>query len=301
MQDSESQWLTLDLLKVAEEHFREKKIEASRLNAEILLAHVLRSTRMDLYLRYDRPVYQEELDAFRSLCRERLNGRPLQYITGEQIFYGHSFLVDERVLIPRPETELVLEHVLDRMRAGKAVKGGNVTILDIGTGTGCLAITLALELSGANITAVDLSAEALEVAGHNARIHGVSDRIRFLQVDALAPGFADAVDGEYDVILSNPPYIPEPEWAGLEKEVKDYEPKIALTTPDGFAFYHAITAHAPALLRAGGVLCFELHAEGAPKVLEIVNARNFRDVELHRDYSGWDRVLSGILGEPDGE
>lgn len=294
MRDNDRKWLTLDLLHAAEKHFKDKALDAARLNAEILLAHVLQTTRMDLYLKHDRPVYERELEEFRSFCRERLKGRPLQYITGEQIFFGYSFLVDERVLIPRPETELVLEHALNRMTACGFGKGRNATILDIGTGTGCLAVMLALKLPDAKITAVDFSAAALEVAEHNAHRHGVSERIKFLQADALGRGFADEIRGEYDVVLSNPPYIPEQEWAGLETEVKDHEPKMALAISDGFAFYHAITSSAAVLLRERGVLCFELHADGARTVHEIVTAQNFVEVEVHKDYSGRDRVLSGL-------
>lgn len=295
MRENKQQWLTLDLLKAAEEHFREKELEASRLNAEILLAHVLHSTRMDLYLKHDHPVYESEVEEFRSLCKERLKGKPLQYITGEQFFYGRSFLVDERVLIPRPETELVLEHALDRMAADGLTKKKKVAILDIGTGSGCLAVMLALKMPNTNITAVDLSDGALEVAERNADRHCVSDRICFRQVDALHTGFADEVREEYDVIVSNPPYIPETEWSALETGVKDHEPKMALAVPDGFVFYRAISESASLLLKPGGLLCFELHADGAGNVLEIVTRQGFGEIEVHRDYAGWDRVLSGIL------
>ncbi len=288
--------MTLDLLQAAEKHFRERAVDEARLNAEILLAHVLQTTRMDLYLKHDRPVYKGELEEFRSLCRERLKGRPLQYITGEQIFFGYSFLVDERVLIPRPETELVLEHTLERMSASGFKERRDVAILDIGTGSGCLAIMLALKLPDATVTAVDLSQDALEVAGYNARRHGVTERIRFLRADALSRVFVDEVGGAYDVVLSNPPYIPEQEWAGLQTEVKDHEPKMALAVSDGYVFYRAIASNAAALLRDGGVLCFELHADGAHQVHEIVTAQNFKEVEVHKDYSGWDRVLSGLSG-----
>ena len=294
MRDNGRQWEIMDLLKAAEKHFKEKEIEAPRLHAEILLAYVMQATRIELYLKHDRPVSRSELEKFRSLCRERLNGKPLQYITGEQIFYGHSFLVDERVLIPRPETELVLEHTLDRAVVSDIPEGQKLTILDIGTGSGCLAIMLALKLPDAIITAVDFSAKALEVAKHNAGEHGVADRIRFLQTDVLCSGFIDEVAGAYDVVLSNPPYIPEQEWEELAPEVKNHEPKMALVTPDGFEFYRAISRSASALLKPGGMLCFELHAEGAEKVREIVDTHGFRNVEVHKDYSGWDRVLSGV-------
>ena len=295
MRENDRQWLTLDLLKTTERYFRDKKIDESRLHAEVLLAHVLRVSRMDLYLNHNRPVYRSELEQFRSFCRERLKGRPLQYITGEQMFYGYPFAVDERVLIPRPETELVLEHAVDRLTAEGAAKERSVSILDIGTGSGCLAVTLALKLPEARITAIDLSAGALEVAAYNADRHGVSKRIRFLRADALHPGFPDGLGGNYDLILSNPPYVPDSEWSGLQPEVKEHEPKMALTPPDRFAFYHAITANASVLLGSGGVLCYELHADGARKVSEIVHAGGVDGIEIHKDYAGLDRVLSGVL------
>ena len=294
MKENDRQWLTRDLLKTTEEYFRDKKIDESRLHAEILLAHVLRSNRMDLYLNHNRPVYRSELEEFRSLCRERLQGRPLQYITGEQIFYGYPFTVDERVLIPRPETELVLEHAVDRLTAEGAAKERSFSILDIGTGSGCLAVTFALKLPEAHITAVDLSKGALEIAGYNADRHGVSERVRFLQADVLHSGFPDGLGGNYDLIISNPPYIPEPEWTGLQSEVKEHEPKMALTTTDEFVFYRAITANASALLGSGGILCYELHADGAGKVSEIVRAGGLEGIEIHKDYAGLDRVLSGV-------
>ncbi|MBL6956750.1 MAG: peptide chain release factor N(5)-glutamine methyltransferase [Chlorobium phaeobacteroides] len=295
MPEHTRQWRTLDLLKVTEEHFREKKIDEARLHAEILLAHVLQESRMDLYLNYDRPVEQPQLEAFRVLCRDRLKGRPLQYITGEQIFYGYSFSVDERVLIPRPETELLFEYALERWQAGAPAPESGPEILDIGTGSGCLAVLFAITVPDARITAVDVSAEALEIAALNAEKHGVTERIRFVQSDALHPGFSEKLAGRYDLIVSNPPYIPESEWSALQKEVKEYEPKIALTISDGFAFYHAITRSASALLRAGGVLCFELHADGASVVSGSMRDGGYEGIAVQKDYAGLDRVISGAL------
>jgi len=295
MPEHTRQWRTLDLLKVTEEHFREKKIDEARLHAEILLAHVLQESRMDLYLNYDRPVEQPQLEAFRVLCRDRLKGRPLQYITGEQIFYGYSFSVDERVLIPRPETELLFEYALERWQAGAPAPESGPEILDIGTGSGCLAVLFAITVPDARITAVDVSAEALEIAALNAEKHGVTERIRFVQSDALHPGFSEKLAGRYDLIVSNPPYIPESEWSALQKEVKEYEPKIALTISDGFAFYHAITRSASVLLRAGGVLCFELHADGASVVSGSMRDGGYEGIAVQKDYAGLDRVISGAL------
>lgn len=295
MQENDRQWLTLDLLKAAEKFFRARNIDEARLNAEMLLAHVLRANRMDLYLNHNRPVFHRELEEFRLLCRERLRGRPLQYITGEQFFYGYSFTVDERVLIPRPETELVLEHAIERLKANGCTQNRKISVLDIGTGSGCLAVTLALMLPTVDVIAVDLSDGALEIARCNAAKHGVSEKVRFVKADALDPGFSEEFSGKFDMILSNPPYIPEPEWEGLQPEITEHEPKMALTTPDGFAFYHSIAASSSVLLRPKGILCFELHADGARKVSAIVRSGGFENIEVHRDYAGLDRAISGVL------
>ena len=295
MQMDDRQWKTVELLEAASGHFESKQIGEARLNAEVLLAHVFGKTRIDLYLEYDRPVYPDELERFRALCRERLRGRPVQYITGEQFFYGKVFSVDERVLIPRPETELVIEYSMERLSKSPGGGDGPVDLLDIGTGSGCIAVVLALSMPGARLAAVDVSPEALELAVSNAQRHGVGDRIRFDQADALAPDFAERIGGRFDMIVSNPPYIPEGEWKSLQREVREYEPPIALVSSGGFEFYEAIAASSCMLLKNGGVLSLELHADGAGRVSEILREAGFRDIELRKDYSGCDRVLSAVL------
>ena len=291
----EKVWSVVELLKTTIAFFSEKKIDEPRLSAELLLGQVLGLQRLQLYLDHERPVTPSELGAFRAACRERLQGRPVQYIAGESFFYGYRFFVDERVLIPRPETELVLEHAIERLAATGLDSVDTPSILDIGTGSGCIAITLALRLPGAQVTALDVSADALEVARRNAEEHGVSDRIRFVQADALDPAFAQKAGRPFDLVISNPPYIPESEWATLQKEVKGYEPRLALVSPTGFEFYRSIVATAPALLQKGGVLCFELHADGAEGVKKLLG-HEFRDVQVMQDYSRLDRALSCIVG-----
>jgi len=291
----EKVWSVVELLKTTIAFFSEKKIDEPRLSAELLLGQVLGLQRLQLYLDHERPVTPSELGAFRAACRERLQGRPVQYIAGESFFYGYRFFVDERVLIPRPETELVLEHAMERLVASGLDSVDTPSILEIGTGSGCIAITLALRLPDAQVTALDVSADALEVARRNAEEHGVSDRIRFVQADALDPAFAQKAGGPFDLVISNPPYIPESEWATLQKEVKGYEPRLALVSPSGFEFYRSIVATAPALLRKGGVLCFELHADGAEGVKKLLG-HEFRDVQVMQDYSRLDRALSCIVG-----
>ncbi len=289
----EKEWNVVDLLRTTMDFFTEKGVGEARLSAELLLGQVLGLKRLDLYLNHERPVSGQELAAFRECCRQRLQGRPVQYIAGEAFFYGNRYLVDERVLIPRPETELVVEHALERFSASLLAGSGVPAVLDIGTGSGCIAVTLARMLPGARVTAVDVSAGALEVARANAAELGVADRIRFVQADLFAPGFTEAVDGPFDLVLSNPPYIPESEWAGLQGEVRDFEPKLALVTPEGFECYQAIAGMGPQLVRQGGVLCFELHADGAAGVRTLVESA-FGDITLQQDYGKLDRVLSCV-------
>jgi release factor glutamine methyltransferase len=290
----EKVWSVVELLKTTTAFFTEKKIDEPRLSADLLLGHVLGLQRLQLYLDHERPVTPSELEAFRAACRERLQGRPVQYIAGEAFFYGYRFFVDERVLIPRPETELVLEHAMERLVASGLDSAKTPSILDIGTGSGCIAITLALRLPSARLTAADVSPDALEVACRNAELHGVADRIRFVEADVLDASFATKAGGPFDMVISNPPYIPEVEWATLQEEVKQYEPRLALVAPEGFEYYRSIVAVAPSLLRKGGVLCFELHADGAAGVRKLVSS-GFCGIEVMQDYNRLDRALSCIL------
>lgn len=289
----EKVWSVVELLKTTIAFFAEKKIDEPRLSAELLLGQVLGLQRLQLYLDHERPLTLKELEAFRAACRERLQGRPVQYIAGEAFFYGYQFYIDERVLIPRPETELVLEHAMERLAASGLDSADSPSILDVGTGSGCIAITLALRLPGARVTAADVSADALDVARRNADAHGVSERIRFVEADALSASFADAVGGPFDLLVSNPPYIPEAEWATLQEEVRQYEPRLALVAPSGFEYYQSIAVAAPSLLRKGGVLCFELHADGAAEVRNLLGS-SFADVQVMQDYNKLDRGLSCI-------
>ncbi|TNJ38371.1 peptide chain release factor N(5)-glutamine methyltransferase [Chlorobaculum thiosulfatiphilum] len=289
----EKVWSVVELLKTTTAFFIDKKIDEPRLSAELLLGRVLGLQRLQLYLDHERPVTPSELVAFRAACRERMQGRPVQYIAGEAFFYGYRFFVDERVLIPRPETELVLEHAMERLAASGLASAQSPSILDIGTGSGSIAITLALRLPGARLTAADVSAAALNVARCNADAHGVSERITFVEADALDSSFAEKVGGSFDLVISNPPYIPEAEWATLQEEVKRYEPKLALVAPVGFEYYERIVAAAPALLGKGGVLCFELHADGAAGVRALLGS-GFGGIEVMQDYNKLDRALSCI-------
>lgn len=282
-------WQLMDLLRTTAAWFEQKQVSEPRLGAELLLAHVLGEERMQLYLQHDRPLSSGELDRYRELCRKRAQGYPVQYLAGEQFFYGYRFMVDARVLIPRPETELVVEYAAD-MLSCKPAGGEEYSILDVGTGSGCIAITLARLLPAAKVDAVDLSDDALNVARENARQLGVDAQLSFIQDDLFSDSFLEGRDG-YDMLVSNPPYIPDSEWETLQSEVKLHEPRLALTVPDGIECYRALAGHALRLLRPGGVLCFELHADGASSVRELLEAAGYTDITLEKDYSGHDRVM----------
>lgn len=290
------EWQVISLLKTTADFFEAKKVDEPRISAELLLGHILGQSRLQLYLHHNRPVYQDELDRFRELCRQRLEGRPVQYITGEQYFYGLEFNVDERVLIPRPETELLVEHALECLGMTGRGGSGQAKVLDIGTGSGCIAVTMAKLCPSLTVTALDCSPDALDIARINAARHAVESRIAFIEADMFDALFASALpESYYDLIVCNPPYIPESEWNGLQEEVRQYEPKIALTTPLGMECYAAVSLLAEKLLVPDGTLCFELHADGAAAVSELMAASGFSGVTVSKDYSGLDRFISGVL------
>jgi release factor glutamine methyltransferase len=286
----EKLWDVVSLLKTSADHFKQKGIDDARLNVELLLSHILALKRFDLYLNFDRPVSPRELEQFRGLVRRRLGGEPLQYIIGYEEFFGLRFKVDKRVLIPRPETELLVESVIDEL--GKPAEP--MSILDVGTGSGCIAVALAKTLQSASITAVDVSEEALELAQENAALNGVSEKIRFLQADALSPDFAalfSAPSKPFDALVSNPPYIPISEKNSLQKEVRDHEPERALFVKTGFEFYEKLSSDAQTLLKPKGLLAFELHADGGESVKAIAAKHGFQNLTLKKDYSGLTRIL----------
>jgi release factor glutamine methyltransferase len=295
VKESAREWCVVDLLKTTTDFFAAKEVDEPRMSAELLLAHLFGEDRLWLYLNHNRPVSGSELDEFRGLCRDRLDGRPVQYIIGEQFFYGKPFVVDERVLIPRPETELLVEHAAEFLTARKPVNP-ECRLLDIGTGSGCIAVTLAGLFPYSEVTALDRSEDALDVARGNALKHGVLDRILFFQADMFDPDLVSRFSSPFDVIVSNPPYIPECEWDGLQKEVRGFEPKDALITPDGSDAYLAICRTAASILKPGGALCLEIHAEGAEMVRSILASEHFGSISVLKDYSGFDRIVSGTFG-----
>ncbi len=265
-------------------------ISNPRLDAEVLLAHALGTDRTGLYTRLHVPLSLEQQETFRVLFQRRMQREPLQYITGVREFWSLEFKVDLRVLIPRPETEVVVETAL-RLLSQSAIRNPQSAILDIGTGSGCIAIVLAKELPQAEVWATDVSADALAVAGENARHHGVAERIRFLQGDLFSP-LAGKEDG-FDLIVANPPYIARPELAALQPEVRDWEPLAALDGgPDGLDFYRHLLHEGPTYLRTGGWLVMEIgHGQGTAVLRLARERRDLADCRCVSDYAAGERVV----------
>lgn len=276
----------LEAVKLSADYLQKKGIESPRLNAELLLAHVLNCKRLDLYLLFDRPLKDNEVNDYRELLKKRGSFVPLQYIVGNVEFYGLEFNVDSSVLIPRPETELIVETIIEEN------KNSNLKILDVGTGSGIIAIVLAKSLVQSELFAIDISADALENAKNNAIQNHVSDRINFLHLDARTDLPFD--EESFDVIVSNPPYISKDEFPKLQPELRVFEPAIALTDySDGLSFYRIISAKALRLLKNGGKVYFEIGKDQSNSIKKIMEENGFINIIIKKDYQEIDRVISG--------
>jgi release factor glutamine methyltransferase len=248
-----AEWTIRALMEWTEKHFQEKGIESPRLESQLLLAHALKCKKPELYTRWDEPVFEEHRGRFRDLIKRRLEGCPIQYLIGHREFFLLEFEVTPAVLIPRPETELLVAESLKRIE-----KLASPHVLDVGTGSGCIAIAIAHRHKNARVTAIDISAEALEVARRNAARHGVADRIRFLQGDLFAPLEPNL---RFDAVVSNPPYVSQPEWERLPAHIRDHEPRLALEAgPDGFAIFDRLVPAVVTYLQPGGYLLLEIGA-----------------------------------------
>ena len=363
--DPHRTWTVADLLGWTEAHFRKLAFLTPRLDAEVLLAHALGGGRLELYTGYRKVVEPEERARFRALVMRRTKGEPVAYITGQREFHSLRFEVSPAVLIPRPETEHLVDAVVEHLRrlaappepmepmeppepaevaetaAGPDVGGGGdpaeipaetpvpepapeadppasgagpgqgpapsawkeVQVLDLGTGSGNIAISVAKEIPSAQVVAVDSSPEALAVARRNAAAHGVVDRIRLLEGDLFRPLGGSDPPPLFDAIASNPPYIPLRDRPGLPVDVRDFEPPAALfdgrSGPggDGLGFHREIALRAPAFLRAGGLLALEVGAGQAPAVQDLLRAAGLISVRSIQDLGAIQRV---VLGEKPG-
>lgn len=275
-------WHVLEILKVTESAFAGKGIKNPRLNAELLLAYVLKCRRIELYLDFEKPLTAIELAAFREHVKRRLKHEPIQYILGKTEFYGLNFNVSPSVLIPRQETELLVEEVLKHLK-----ETGSKRVLDIGTGSGCLAIAVAAN-SDCKIDAIDISGDALQVAKENSDLNNTTDKISFFTKDVLN----DEPDlSNYDVVMSNPPYIPADEMNTVDDEVKLYEPKAALTdNADGLVFYRRLIQLCRNAERKP-VLFAELGDGKAGKIEDLLKENGITNYRIAEDLIKIPRVL----------
>jgi release factor glutamine methyltransferase len=280
---------------------REKQVASYTLAAELLLLHMLGRDRAWLYAHPEEPINSQQLETFLSLISRRANGEPTQHLTGKQEFWSLEFEVTPDVLIPRPETEHVIEVALDRLalrqlRAGKPQKtnGEGFLIADIGTGSGCLAIALAKELPAATIYATDISPAALVIARRNAVRHGAEKRIRFLESDLSRPLAADgANDSAFDLVVSNPPYIPRRDAKTLAREVRDHEPAVALYGgEEGYELYADLIGLARRYLKPGGIFVSELGYDSLPAVQPLLDGPQWTAVGVSNDLAGIPRVIA---------
>jgi release factor glutamine methyltransferase len=274
----------LDVINRTAPYLEKQGIESPRLTIELLLAHVLRKKRLELYLEFERDLDDAILDQLRTAVKRRVEGEPLQYIIGEVEFCGLKFAVDRRVLIPRPETELLVEQVAEVRR-----------VVDVGTGSGCIAVALATRFPAMEILATDVSAEALTVAQANALRHGLEKKIRFFHGDLL-----DALpsSSKVDAVVSNPPYVASGEIGRLPKEIRDFEPMPALVAgDDGLEVFRRLVPDGTRILSPGGRLYLELGAGQRPAVEQLCVAAGYTVVEVVRDLQRHERVLIAAFGE----
>ncbi len=286
-------------LKEASARLRVGKVPSHTLAAELLLMHALGRDRTWLYTNPESQLDPGVIEAYFALIARRIAGEPTQYLTGKQEFWGLEFEVTPAVLIPRPETEHVIEVALERLGA-RGLKIDMVTgapsptlhIADVGTGSGCLSIALARELPHAEFIATDISAAALEVARRNAARHSVADRIQFIECDLLGA----ASESSLDLIVSNPPYVARNEASALPREVRDHEPHAALFGgPTGVEIYARLIEQAGALLRVGGILVIELGYNSADEVRRMFHVqRHWANVGITNDLAGIPRVLAAV-------
>lgn len=278
-------WTIRRVLDWTRGHFEKQAVDSPRLTAELLLGHVLSLPRVKLYMDLERPLSKEELATYRALIQRRLAGEPTQYVIGHKEFYGRRFAVDARVLVPRPETELLVEAALRSVP-----KDAPARVLDLCTGSGCVAVTIAAERPQASVWATDLSPGALAVAKANAEALGLDGRVTFFEGDLLAPVPAEA---RFDVIVSNPPYVKSGEIAGLQREVQQ-EPRLALDGgADGLDVIRRLVPAALARLKPGGLLALEIGEDQGAALRDILTRAGARDVTIEKDLAQHERLALG--------
>jgi release factor glutamine methyltransferase len=284
------EWTLIKLVQWAAGYFDSHHIDSPRATAEILLAHAINAKRIDLYLRYDQPLNSDELNRFKTLIKRRTNREPVAYILGRKEFWSMDLEVNRTVLIPRPETECLVERALESLAADP--KPGCKSVLELGTGSGAVILALASENSRHSYLATDISIDAVRVARRNSMHHGMDAKIRFIVADWFAP--FDAKSGIFDLIVSNPPYIKSGDLKRLQPEIHVYEPVAALDgAKDGLRYLRHIIQCAYLYLKPTGALLLEMgHDQQAPLKQIIEACGQYEDAQFYKDYSGHDRIVS---------
>lgn len=278
-------WSIGRILKWTESYFTEKGMETPRLDAEVLLSHVLKKERIYLYVHFDEPLETGELAEYRELVKRRIQHVPVAYLTGNREFMGLEFEVTPAVLIPRPETELLVQTAIEGLREVE----GEKLFADIGTGSGAICLSVLHYVPGARGETVDISAEALKIAEKNGARLGVSDRIEFHEGDLLEP----LKGRRFHAVLSNPPYIPNGDIEGLAREVRDAEPRLALEGgSDGLDFYRRLSREVPDFLEKDGFLAMEIGIDQAQPIRRMLETEGWTSkLEVYKDLAGIERVV----------
>lgn len=285
--ESAEPWTISRVIRWAAEDFAKRGNPSPRLDAELLLGKVLGVDRVRLVLDAQRPLADPELGEYRELIRRRRTHEPVAYILGRREFYGHSFKVDRRVLVPRPDSETLVEAALERTKA-RSMYGRAV---DLCTGSGCIAISFSKARPTWRVTATDVSRDAAALAAENAQRLGAVFGFGVVTGDLFAP----LGDRRFELVMSNPPYIPSAEIATLDADVRDFEPRLALDGgDDGLSLLSRIVAEAPSRLEPGGVIALEVAYDQAERVEALLVAAGFESTQRHRDYGGHERVVTGI-------
>ena len=285
-------WTIKRLLEWTAPYLTEKGSHSGRLDAEVLLANVLACQRIDLYARFDEVPNPDQLAKFRGYVKNRAEGQPVAYLVGYREFFSLEFKVNDAVLIPRPETELLVIQSLDFIK--EHAKPTQLHVLDIGTGSGCIPIALAKHSTRCHLTAVDISPEAIEIAKQNAETHQVDSRIEFIESDLFA---AVESDKKFDLIVSNPPYIGTSEEGTVDESVRNFEPHVALFSGEkGLDAIEKIISESPDFLNEGGRLMFELSPIIAKDCKQLLNANErLTDAQILNDFSNQPRVAIATL------
>lgn len=276
----------LEVLQATTVYFNKRNIENPRLNAEHLLAHVLGQKRIELYLEFERELTETELEPLRDLVKRRSEGEPLQHLLGTVEFCGLTFLCDKRALVPRPETEQLVQLIADF-----GFRIADLRVVDVGTGSGVIALSLAAKFAKAQLTAVDVSDDALTLARENAAKLNLSARVQFLKSRLL-----QNVEGAFDLIVANLPYIATQDWHSLSREVL-HDPEVALFAGErGDELVRELIDQAPSRLRPGGMLALEIGLKQSEGLLSALAEKNYRDICSENDYNGVKRFLFARYG-----